>query len=512
MDSEEQYSDSLFVIEGSVLVGYMGDVGEVRVPDGVTEIGASAFYSRKNITSVTLPESVVRIGESAFAYCLGLEELCLPAGVREIGAHAFSNCRALRETVIPDGVEEIREGTFSGCTSLLRVSLPKALTRIEDLAFFDCRALARISLPACAGEIGEAAFGDCAALKRFDFPKGVTRLSSRVLAGCRALLSVGLPSSLESIGNSAFSACYALESLEIPKGVTHIGNGAFAYCTSLSRLCLPHTVESLGADCLEGVEPPIAVCMENPVLFSMLSNSGKRLAVSGFLSRYDEGAVTDEECDIYGAFIKKQHRGLARLLGESASLYRFLTARRLLPLSEVEGLLESVSSIEIKSLLLDYKNRELTPEVIQKMERARERRLERLLWGEGRTVADWKREFRLCKLPDGTYFIKKYIGTDAVAEVPARIGRTAVSTVGVGAFSGCAHLTGAVIADGVLNIQGGAFMECKSLEHVVLPASVAYIGEGAFEEQPNLTVIAPRDSYAARRLKESGFSVTVVEE
>ncbi len=513
MNLEEQYSkSSAFVIKDTVLVQYLGDVGDVAVPEGVTEIGASAFFSRKNITSVTLPESVVRIGESAFAYCLSLEEIRLPDGVREIGAYAFSNCRSLKEIVLPYGVTHIKDATFGNCTALEGVELPDTLTNVDDLAFFGCRSMRRILLPASVGSIGEAAFGDCESLAQLTFPEGVTRLSSRVLAGCRSLVSVGLPRTLTEIGNAAFSACYALKTLDLPNGVTSVGDAAFSYCTELARLTLPRTIQTLGGNCLEGVEPPIAVCIEDPALFCMLSSSGKSLAVESFLSRYDEQTVTEEECKIYGAFIKKQRRGLMRMLGESLLLYRFLTDRRLIKLSETDALMESTSSIEIKTVLLEYKNRELTPEMILKMERAEARRIERLLSGVPRTVAEWKREFKLCKLPDGSYFVERYIGSEPVAEVPARIGRSGVSTVGIGAFSDCAHVTGVIIEDGVKSIQGSAFAGCKSLERIAIPRSVSYIGEFAFDGCERLTASVPAGSYAARRLKEDDFSVATVEE
>ena len=55
-----------FVIENGVLEKYKGPGGDVTIPEGVTEIGSSAFKDCANLTSVTIPEGVTEIGSSAF--------------------------------------------------------------------------------------------------------------------------------------------------------------------------------------------------------------------------------------------------------------------------------------------------------------------------------------------------------------------------------------------------------------------------------------------------------------
>ena len=50
-------------------------VTDLKIPDGVTTIGASAFEGCTGLTSVTIPESVTTIGNYAFSYCSNLQTI-----------------------------------------------------------------------------------------------------------------------------------------------------------------------------------------------------------------------------------------------------------------------------------------------------------------------------------------------------------------------------------------------------------------------------------------------------
>jgi hypothetical protein len=59
------------------------------IENGVTSIGNVAFYSLRNLTSVTIPNSVTSIGNEAFAHCKSLTSVTIPNSVTSIGNDAF---------------------------------------------------------------------------------------------------------------------------------------------------------------------------------------------------------------------------------------------------------------------------------------------------------------------------------------------------------------------------------------------------------------------------------------
>ncbi len=124
-----------FVIENGVLEKYKGPGGDVTIPEGVTEIGSSAFKDCANLTSVTIPEGVTEIGSSAFEGCANLTSVTIPEGVTKIGFRAFYGCANLTSVTIPEGVTEIEESTFSCCANLTSVTIPKSVTKIGKDAF-----------------------------------------------------------------------------------------------------------------------------------------------------------------------------------------------------------------------------------------------------------------------------------------------------------------------------------------------------------------------------------------
>lgn len=148
---------------GSDYHSFHPNLCEVKLPEGLSYIGARAFCDSPNLTEVKIPSTVTKIKEYAFSGCTGLTEIELPPQLEEVDGGLFSRCSGLTEITIPSSVQTIGARAFQYCTKLESVTLSEGLREIEYQAFY------------------------CTNLKSLNIPKSVERLEYDMVGGCQHL-------------------------------------------------------------------------------------------------------------------------------------------------------------------------------------------------------------------------------------------------------------------------------------------------------------------------------------
>ena len=178
------------------------------VQNGVTSIGDMAFWSCRNLSSITMAASVKTIGDGAFYGCNALVSYTPGSGVTTLRNRAFCNCTGLSEVTI--------KTAFSGCPLT-------SITVTADNTVYDSRENCNAIIRTATNELIKGCGNTI-------IPDTVTGISDSAFHGCTDLTNITIPASVTTIGETAFGTCISLTSIHIPGGVNSIGERAFDSC------------------------------------------------------------------------------------------------------------------------------------------------------------------------------------------------------------------------------------------------------------------------------------------
>lgn len=168
--------------------GYIDEIHNICIGDGITEIGNSIFSKMSALKKVELSESVEKIGSSAFADCRNLEEINLNSIIKEIPEKAFYNCLSLKNIGDTSGILSVGDNAFYRCMALEEVELENT-TYIGNFSFYKCTVLNSVRLTEKIKNIGECAFGKCTALKRIYIPENINALDPDAFVDCNVVIT-----------------------------------------------------------------------------------------------------------------------------------------------------------------------------------------------------------------------------------------------------------------------------------------------------------------------------------
>ena len=278
------------IIVGSTLLKNNGlSQRIIKVPDGITTIGDSAFGWKNNndrVEEIVLPPSVKVIGKGAFCGRKLLKKVNIPNGVKKLPGNVFSGCEKMESIYIPASIEIIDVSAFptrtlqGGLCSLKAIEVnsdnrnycsvggmllskdrsellfvpdaiqkscfevPEGVKIINTSLALGNTAINELTLPNSVTVIGNSAFSDCRNLEKIILSESIEEIGEYAFYNCAALKSVVWPKSLKRIGDNAFNGT-RLEKIELPDTLEHIGSKAFAN-TAINRVTLPKSVRTLG--------------------------------------------------------------------------------------------------------------------------------------------------------------------------------------------------------------------------------------------------------------------------
>lgn len=463
---------------------YSAYVRTVKIDNGVTSVGDSAFVMCISLTDITIPDSVTSIGDGAFSACAILNNVIIPDNVTSIGDRAFEGCTYITNISIPNSVINIGARAFLNCTGLKNVTIGSGANAIKDSTFENCKNLENITIGSSVSTIGANAFRGCSSLTNITIPNNVLSIGDFAFIGCSKLERVTIGSGLKSIGfsmlsnndklvinvdpqNTAFSndeygVFYTKDRTElimypkgisgtsyvIPEGVKCIGYAAFSGCINLASITIPDSVLTIGdsafSSChgLTGITIPRCVTDIGSNAFSSCIN------LESFFVVPENTAFSSDEYGIL--FNKDKTKLIAYPMGNVRTSY---------------AIPEGVTSIGRRAF---YDCDNLTDITIP----------------NGVLTID-ERAFASClkllcvAIPDTVTTISDYAFEYCRNLTDLTIGKNVVD-IGANVFDTCTNLKNVVFRNGTSVISYGLFWNCSKIESVTIPDSVTSVCGYAF--------------------------------
>ena len=430
-----------FVIENGVLTKYVGQGGDVVIPDGVKEIG-----------------------ERAFEFCDLLTAVTISAGLKKIGIRAFRACSNLKSLNILEGVEKIEEEAFADCYGLEEIHFPKTLNIIGRRAFKSCRSLTELSCPENLKAIGYAAFSNCSSLSKVILNEGLLMILDSAFCRCENITEVILPKSI----------------IKLPSEEDFLPEEIFKRCYKLKKILAMSWSDFV----VEKNNEDVIVDLRCRPITVLKNFKQKVLSIICFLENLEKGIEYDEDIvkENY-TFVKKQRKKLYEHALKNISVMRYMISEKIIPLEDamqISSKMDSSQNIEIKAMLMAYID-SFGNNAQEKVVEKQEKKIEKELFTDPNSEAGLKMAWNFKKNPDGTLTLNSLKQESEVVIVPEKIGNLRVTDLNDRCFKDKKNIKEVIIPNSVAKLGKKLFWGCSSLEKIIINADICKILEGPFE-------------------------------
>ena len=467
----------LTVIEAEAFLNDTLLLGDLSIPEGVTEIGASAFEGCTGLTSLTLPESIESIGSRAFAGCSGMTGTLYIGQDVSLAADAFEGSGLTIVVITParcfsytnTGTAILITG-YTGGAEFADVVIPPFIEdlpvmTIQTQAFSGCADIASVVIPEGVSYIGANAFNRCTGLTAVTLPQSLLHLDVNAFSGCSGLTSVTLPGKLATVGGNPFPACANLAEIVVPTentafktvegllmssaGVLH----AYPQGLALSELTIPAGTVCIDAFAFTNVSDLTTVVLPDTLV------TIKSMAFSG-CAALEEMFVPATVTDIQpNAFMACPNLTLIVEAGSAAETYAIKNSISYLTLTTPPSAFKYTNTGSA-ILITGLNDATLTSLVIPDT-------IEGLPVVMIQTMAFRGAAITKAVIPDGV----TYIGQNAFQNCKSLTSVTLPSTLqhlDKDAFSGCAALTGVQLPASLASTSGNPFTSCSALTAITV--------------------------------------------
>lgn len=503
---------------GSRFLYNAGKLREVRIPDGVTEVGFYAFGFCSSLERVTIGRGVQTIDVTAFtgsdclsqiqispenAYLCSVDNIiyskdcskiiiipdglfgnvALPEGLETIPAGSFGYSD-ICELIIPEGCVSIGADAFASCNTLTKITLPSTLKEIDRLAFGSCSNLYTIINQSSIDVMAHDQLGQYATLvidregnewrygeeTTLDTPEGF-RFTYKdgqytLIAYLGDESTVTLPLDINGCSYEIFQM-RGVRNVIIPEGFTSISSCAFQSCKTLETVSLPNSLQKIEGNAfsftnLTTITIPSTVTHIDVNAFYDSSLRSLIIAQGSELQRIGKSAFAStniEEVDLRNARKLKE-------IGKAAFSYCDELVRAYIPASveRVSGLFNDCDALA--EVIVASDNPYITVKDGVVYDRAMTQIMDLLIPIEGEFV-----------IPEGVEKILS--GAFYNAGVTKLVCPSSLKVIEEGTFFSCSNLKELVLNDGLEYLSG--FQACRALERITIPTTVQTMSNAFWE-------------------------------